>query len=201
VRAALGSTDPPPMRSLQLHNSYLVVEDDDGMLLIDQHALHERILYEQLRKRVLAGTVESQRLLVPTAVELAPAEAALVREHADVLEQFGLDLGEFGAGTVLVSAVPVMLLRNDPDQIVRAVAAQIAESGRDPARRDLVDSLLHLLSCKAAIKAGRRLTTEEIESLLAQRHLIDDAHHCPHGRPTALVLSRQELDRQFGRLG
>ena len=77
----------------------------------------------------------------------------------------------------------------------------IAESGRDPSRRDLLDSLLHSLSCQAAVKAGQRLSLEEIDSLLAQRHLIDDAHHCPHGRPTALVLSRSELDRQFGRLG
>lgn len=186
---------------MQIHDSYLVVETDEGLTVVDQHALHERILYEQLRKRVLAGTVESQRLLVPIPVELPPAEAALLRDHSDVLDQFGLGLQEFGAGTVLVNAAPVLLSRQDPAEIVRAVAEQLVESGRDPSRRDLLDSLLHMLSCKAAIKAGHRLTPEEIDSLLAQRHLIDDAHHCPHGRPTALVLSRQELDRQFGRLG
>lgn len=189
------------VRAMQIHDAYLIVETDDGLTVVDQHALHERILYEHLRKRVLAGTVESQRLLVPQPVELAAAEAALLREHADVLDQFGLGLEEFGTGTVLVTAYPVLLSRNDPVQLVRAVIEAIAESGRDPARRDLLDSLLHMLACKAAIKAGQRLSTEEIESLLAQRHLIDDAHHCPHGRPTALVLSRQELDRQFGRLG
>ncbi|MCA9110984.1 MAG: DNA mismatch repair protein MutL, partial [Planctomycetaceae bacterium] len=75
------------------------------------------------------------------------------------------------------------------------------EQGSNASRRDLLDSLLHMMSCKAAIKAGQRLSAEEINALLAQRHLIDDAHHCPHGRPTALTLSRDELDRQFGRLG
>jgi DNA mismatch repair protein MutL len=194
------------VRAMQIHDSYLIVETDEGLTVVDQHALHEhalheRVLYEQFRARVLAGTVESQRLLVPLPVELSPAEAALIQEHVDILEQFGLELAEFGAGTVLVTAYPVLLSRTDPARIVRAVAEQIAESGRDPARRDLLDSLLHMLACKGAIKAGQRLSAEEIESLLAQRHLIDDAHHCPHGRPTALVLSRQELDRQFGRLG
>jgi DNA mismatch repair protein MutL len=94
-----------------------------------------------------------------------------------------------------------MLSRSDPARLVRDVAEKIAESGSDPSRRDLLDSLLHMMACKGAIKAGQRLAPEEIETLLAQRHLIDDAHHCPHGRPTALVLSREELDRQFGRLG
>jgi DNA mismatch repair protein MutL len=189
------------VRAMQVHDSYLVVETEDGLTVVDQHALHERILYEALRHRVLAGTVEAQRLLVPLPVELSPGETDLLREHAAILDQFGLRIEEFGTGTVLVRAYPVLLSRNDPEEIVKAVVEQIVESGRDPARRDLVDSLLHMLACKGAIKAGQRLTPEEVDSLLAQRHLIDDAHHCPHGRPTALVLSRQELDRQFGRVG
>ncbi len=189
------------VRAMQIHDSYLVVETDEGLTVVDQHALHERILYEQLRHRVLAGTVESQRLLVPLPVELSTAEAALLSEHAGVLAQFGLCLEEFGTNTVLVTAYPVMLARVNPAQMVRDAAEKIAESGRDPSRRDLLDSLLHMLSCKGAVKAGQRLSPEEIDTLLAQRHLIDDAHHCPHGRPTALVLSRTELDRQFGRLG
>jgi DNA mismatch repair protein MutL len=196
-----GFVRPLDVRAIQIHDSYLVVETDEGLTVVDQHALHERILYEQLRNRVLSGTVEVQRLLVPQPVELSTSEAALVVEHADVLAQFGLGIEEFGANTVVVTAHPVMLSRVNPAQLVREAAEKIAESGRDPSRRDLLDSLLHMLSCKAAVKAGQRLSPEEIESLLAQRHLIDDAHHCPHGRPTALILTRAELDRQFGRLG
>jgi DNA mismatch repair protein MutL len=198
---AVGMNGFADVRAMQIHDSYLVVETAEGLQVVDQHALHERILYEHLRNRVLSESIESQRLLVPQPIELSTSEAALLAEHRDLLARFGLCLEEFGTNTVLVTAYPVMLSKVDLTQMVRDAAEKIAESGRDPSHRDLLDSLLHMMSCKGAIKAGQRLSPEEIESLLAQRHLIDDAHHCPHGRPTALVLSRNELDRQFGRLG
>ncbi|MCY2968404.1 MAG: DNA mismatch repair endonuclease MutL [Planctomycetota bacterium] len=192
---------PDNVRAMQIHDSYLVVESDEGLTVVDQHALHERILYEHLRKRVLSGGVESQRLLVPLPVEMPPAQVAALLEHLDLLASFGLRLQDFGGNTLLVTSYPVMLRRLDPAALLKDLSEQILETGRDPSRRDMLDSLLHMMSCKGAVKAGQRLTADEIDSLLAQRHLIDDAHHCPHGRPTALVLSRAELDRQFGRLG
>jgi DNA mismatch repair protein MutL len=201
------ATSPPPpiapreQRAMQIRDTYIVVETDEGLTLIDQHALHERIMYEYLRPRVLNNTVESQRMLVPETVELTPKETALLVEYADVLNQLGLGVREFGRQTVLVDRYPVMLKKVNLPQLVRDLAEQLEQPDRAPDRRDLLDSLLHMMSCKAAIKAGQRLSPEEIDSLLAQRHLIDDAHHCPHGRPTALVLTETELERQFGRLG
>jgi len=189
------------LRAMQIHDCYLVAETDEGLTVIDQHALHERVLYEHFRARVLTGAVESQRLLIPETIELTPAETALLLEHQELLGQLGLGIEEFGGSTLLLNSYPVMLSRSNLTQLVRDVAEQLAGSGQAPSRRDLLDELLHMMSCKAAIKAGQPLSDEEIQSLLAQRHLIDDAHHCPHGRPTALVLSRAELDRQFGRLG
>lgn len=188
-------------RAMQIHDCYLVVETEDGLTVIDQHALHERVMYEHLRERVLSGDVESQRMLIPETVELSPREAALLLEHADVLKQLGLSIEEFGGSTILLTGYPVMLAKADLVQLVRDIADQLDGAEKKPTRRDILDELLHMMSCKAAVKAGQRLAPEEIDSLLAQRHLIDDAHHCPHGRPTALVLSRSELDRQFGRLG
>jgi DNA mismatch repair protein MutL len=188
-------------RAIQIHDAYLVVETDDGMTVIDQHALHERIMYEYLRERVLAGNVESQRMLMPEPVELSATEVGLVVEQRATLAQLGLSVEEFGGNTVLVSSVPVMLSKANIVQLVRDIAERLATPGQNVTRRDLLDELLHMMSCKAAIKAGQRLTPDEIDSLLTQRHLIQDAHHCPHGRPTALTLSRWELDRQFGRLG
>ncbi len=122
-------------------------------------------------------------------------------ENADLLEQLGYAVEEFGGSTLLLSAYPAMLAHADHGRILRDLAESLLAAGHKPSRRDILDGLMHLMACKAAVKAGQRLKPEEMESLLAQRHLIDDAHHCPHGRPTALVLTRTELDRQFGRLG
>jgi DNA mismatch repair protein MutL len=186
---------------MQVHDCYLVVETAQGITVIDQHALHERVMYEHLRHRVDQGAVESQRMLVPQTIEFTDREAATLLEHAAVLEQIGYRLEEFGGGTLLLEAYPAILAHADHERILRDAAESLGSSGQRPTRRDILDSLLHLMACKAAVKAGQRLKPEEMESLLAQRHLIDDAHHCPHGRPTALVLTRAELDRQFGRLG
>ncbi len=195
------TTSHGELRAMQIRDTYIVVETDEGLTLIDQHALHERIMYEYLRPRVLDNAVESQRMLVPEPVELTPKETALLLEYADVLNQLGLGVQEFGRQTVLIDRYPVMLKKANLPQLVRDLAEQLDQPEKPPDRRDLLDSLLHMMSCKAAIKAGQRLSPEEIDSLLAQRHLIDDAHHCPHGRPTALVLTENELERQFGRLG
>jgi DNA mismatch repair protein MutL len=186
---------------MQVHDCYLVVESDEGLTVIDQHALHERVLYEHFRTRVLDGAVESQKLLVPETVDLGADEAMALKENLELLQQLGFGIEEFGGNTVLLNAYPPMLSKADHPQLLRDIAEQILGAGQKPTRRDILDSLLHMMSCKAAVKSGQRLSPEEMESLLAKRHLIDDAHHCPHGRPTALVLSRAELDRQFGRLG
>jgi DNA mismatch repair protein MutL len=195
----------PDSRAMQIHDCYLVVETPDGMTVIDQHALHERIVYEHLRTRVLAGAVESQRLLVPQPIELTGPEAAALLEQAEAFDRAGLGLEDFGNGTVLVTRYPAMLRKVDLNELVRELLVKLDGGGaagvQSSARRDILDELLHMMSCKAAVKAGQRLSQEEIDSLLQQRHLVDDAHHCPHGRPTSLSLSRMELDRQFGRLG
>lgn len=189
------------VRAMQVHDCYLVVETSDGVHIIDQHALHERIMYEQLRRRILAGTPEIQRLLVPIPVELTPREAAIALDNAELLAELGLLVQEFGGHTVAIGGLPVLARRADPVELLKSVVEKIDSQTETLTRRDLLDSLLHMMSCKAAIKAGQRLSPEEITALLDQRHLCDDHHHCPHGRPTSLKLSKMELDRQFGRLG
>ncbi len=193
------SQPPRPQTALQLHNRYLIAETDDGMIVIDQHALHERILYEHLREKVLSGSLESQALLVPEPVDLSPAEAAAALGAQDLLSQLGLAIEPFGGDTLLVSSYPAMLANFRPAEVLRDLVDQLLAGGKSPDRRDMLDSLLHMISCKAAIKAGDRLNHEEIAALLEQRHLAQDTHHCPHGRPTALYFSRDELDKQFKR--
>lgn len=186
--------------ALQVHDRYLVVETDVGLEVIDQHALHERILYEQIREKVLAGAIESQKLLVPEPVDLTATEAAAALEHADVLAKLGVEVQPFGGETVLVSSYPAMLANLCPAEVLREIVEKLLAGGRQPESRDLIDELLHMIACKAAVKFGDRLSPEEIDALLTQRHLAQDQHHCPHGRPTALVFTREDLDRQFKRI-
>ena len=191
---------PTNAPALQIHNRYLVAESEEGVMVIDQHALHERILYEHFRAKTLAGAVESQSLLVPEPVDLSGPEAAAVMEHQELLARLGLKVEPFGGDTILISAYPAMMSAASPAELLRSLIEILLAGGRAPERRDLLDELLHMMSCKAAIKAGDRLTPEEIDALLEQRHLAQDTHHCPHGRPTALVFTREELDRQFKRI-
>lgn len=189
-----------PHQALQVHNRYLIVETDTGIEVIDQHALHERILYEQLRAKVLSGALESQKLLVPEPVDLTATEAATVLDQTELLAQMGIDVQPFGGETVLVSSYPAMLSGMRPAEVLRELVEKLLEGGKKPDARDLVDDLLHMFACKAAVKFGDRLTPEEVDALLAQRHLAQDQHHCPHGRPTSLVFTREDLDRQFKRI-
>lgn len=196
---AAGDGPSQPVPALQVHNRYLIAETNDGMVVIDQHALHERILYEQLRQKVLAGALESQSLLVPEPVDLAADEVAAVLGQRELLSRLGVTVEPFGGDTVLIRSYPAMLANIRPIDILRGLIDQLLAGGKTPDRRDVLDELLHMISCKAAIKAGDRLNADEIASLLEQRHLVQDTHHCPHGRPTALVFTREDLDRQFKR--
>ncbi len=186
--------------ALQIHNRYLVTESEEGVTIIDQHALHERILFEQIRARIEAGALETQNLLVPEPVDLSPAEAAIALEHRDVLAQLGVRIEPFGGDTVLITGFPAMLANMNPGEVLHALLERLVSGGGQPDRRDLLDDMLHTVACKAAIKAGDRLTTSEIAALLEQRHTVHDSHHCPHGRPTELVFTRDELDKQFKRI-
>ena len=188
------------LKALQVHDSYLVAETDDGMVVIDQHALHERILYEELRLRMERGGVESQRLLVPEPVDLTSAEAAVVLEQREALARLGLELEPFGGDTVLVASVPAMLKGVAADRLLRDLAEHFRSEPLPPSRDKLLEELLHMVACKAAVKAGQRLSPDEIGALLERRHLVADSHHCPHGRPTALIFTKAELERQFGRI-
>jgi DNA mismatch repair protein MutL len=183
----------------QIHNRYLVTQDERGMVLVDQHALHERILYEQLRKKTESRTLESQQLLVPEPLDLTPAEAAAALDSRELLSKIGIEIEPFGGDTVLMTSYPAMLANIRPAELLRQVLEPLMAGGKEPSARDLLDELLNMIACKAAIKAGDKLSPEEITSLLEQRYDYQDTHHCPHGRPTALYFSREQLDKMFKR--
>lgn len=189
-----------PLKAIQLYDAYLVLETPEGMLVIDQHALHERILFEQFKQRVRSGPLETQPLLIPEPVDLTTEQAGRLLEQRAALAELGLNVADFGGGTVLLSSYPAMLGKRSPGAILRAVVDHLSSKDKVPSREVLMNDLLSLMACHAAVRAGDRLTPEEIAALVAQRRLADDTHHCPHGRPTALLFSRHDLDRQFRRI-
>jgi DNA mismatch repair protein MutL len=194
------TTFPADAKAIQLHNAYLVLETPEGMLVIDQHALHERILFEHLKRRIRAGELERQRLLIPEPVDLPAEQTARALEHRAALAELGLEVEDFGGGTLLLTSYPAILGNRPPVEILRAVVDHLVAQERVPSREVLLNDLLSLMACHAAVRAGDRLTPEEIADLVAQRDLANDTHHCPHGRPTSLLFSKQELDRQFRRI-
>ena len=195
-------TGPSPTKpsGFQIHNRYLVSEYEDGMVIIDQHALHERIIFEQIKAKVLSKAVDVQRLLVPETVSLPPQEAALVTEYKTVLDEIGLQVEPFGGETFLIHSYPAMLKGISPVEVLRQVLEPLLKGGKKPDVRDLLDEMMNMMACKAAVKAGDKLSNDEISELLKQRDMYQETHHCPHGRPTALFFSRDQLDKLFKRI-
>lgn len=191
---------PSKPSGFQIHNRYLVSEYEDGMVIIDQHALHERIIFEQIKAKVLSKAVDVQRLLVPETVSLPPQEAALVTEYKMVLEEIGLQVEPFGGETFLIHSYPAMLKGISPVEVLRQVLEPLLKGGKKPDVRDLLDEMMNMMACKAAVKAGDKLSDDEISELLKQRDMYQETHHCPHGRPTALFFSRDQLDKMFKRI-
>ena len=187
-------------KAIQVHDSYIVLETPEGMLVIDQHALHERILFEQLKERLRTGRLEVQRLLIPEPVDLPAAQAARVLEQREALAELGVGVEDFGGGTILLTSYPAILSRRTPLSILQAILDHLMMRDRIPNREVLLGDLLSLMACHGAVRAGDRLTPEELSALVAQREWANDTHHCPHGRPTSLLFSKQELDRQFRRI-
>jgi DNA mismatch repair protein MutL len=187
------------LRAVQLHNTYLVAETADGILIVDQHALHERIIFEEIMARLEAGPLEAQRYLLPVTASLTDREIAAIDEHREALARLGIEAEAMGPRTVAVHAFPTLLSRAEPTAVLRDFLAWALTLDSPPTARQVLEKLAHVAACRAAVKAGDPLKHEEIEALLARHAVGDLAATCPHGRPTALVLSKSDLEKQFGR--
>jgi len=190
---------PEQRRFLQIHYSFIVVQTDDGFDIIDQHALHERIIYEQLCRRIRKSKLESQKLLIPESFEVAPSGADALKTNAELLEKLGIELVPFGPKTMAVQAFPTMLSKANPLDFVQDLIDLLERKDPDPDGARLLDEVLNMAACKAAIKAGQRLTDSEIEQLLLDKENAESASRCPHGRPTTIKFSIAELEKQFKR--
>jgi DNA mismatch repair protein MutL len=190
----------PCPRVIQVHRSYLVAETSEGMVIIDQHALHERILFEQLSEQFHSGPLESQRMLIPEPIDVSPDQVSVIETHADVLHQLGFELTPYGPNTLAVHAAPTLLKPERVLEFLRDMLDRLSDRSSPASAEMLTNDLLSMMACKAAVKAGDPLTPEEIQALMSQQHRVARSSNCPHGRPTSLRLSIRELEKQFKRV-
>ncbi|HEY2589392.1 MAG TPA: DNA mismatch repair endonuclease MutL [Tepidisphaeraceae bacterium] len=200
-RQADGASFAKSQSAIQLHNSYLVAQSDDGLVIIDQHALHERIMYEELLARLQHGPLESQRLLIPIPVNVSEAQSALLDQVQPLLKRLGIEVTPFGPGSIAVHSFPSFLEKLDPAAFVCELLERGEQELLDLHEEEVLHEVLDMMACKAAVKAGDPLTGPEIEALLARRELVERSSNCPHGRPTTLRLTLRDLEKQFKRTG
>lgn len=184
----------------QVLDTYVIAVAADGSLvLVDQHAAHERLTHEALRAEMLEGGVRAQPLLLPAVVELPPVDAARLLAHAADLARLGMEIESFGRGAVLVRALPAALGAPEPAPLLRDLADQLADSGEATALDDRLDAVIARLACHGSIRAGRRLTPAEMDALLRRMEATPRAATCSHGRPTFLKLTQADIEKLFGR--
>ncbi|GJE04157.1 DNA mismatch repair endonuclease MutL [Methylobacterium isbiliense] len=182
----------------QLHDTYIVAQTPDGIVIVDQHAAHERLVYERLKRERAAGGIARQMLLIPEVVDLDPAEADRLAEAAEDLAALGLSIEPFGHGAVLVREVPAALAGGSLRGLLADVVDVLQEGGADPLVRRL-DAVLSRMSCHGSIRAGRRLRPEEMNALLREMEATPLSGQCNHGRPTYVELKLSDIERLFGR--
>ncbi len=183
----------------QVHETYIVAQTRDGVVIVDQHAAHERLVYERMKGEMAEGGVTRQALLLPEVVELDPAEAERVAAKAEELAALGLLLEPFGMGAVLVRETPALLGETDVQGLVRDIADDLAENGQALALKERLEEVCSTMACHGSVRAGRRLTAPEMNALLRQMEATPHSGQCNHGRPTYVELKLADIERLFGR--
>lgn len=202
------STTPTPSKELHpsqfrilgvLHKLYVLMESSEGLVLMDQHAAHERVLYEQLRRAMEHEGVPSQRLLLPLNWEVSPRDYDLLHRHLPVLHKLGIEAGPFGNNSFKIDALPAFLKTDDPLQLLRQILDELASNSSRTSPLRLGEDMIATTVCRAAVKANDRLREPELIKLLEDLFACEMPYCCPHGRPTLIQITLPELEKKFGR--
>ncbi|MHC4623597.1 MAG: DNA mismatch repair endonuclease MutL [Planctomycetota bacterium] len=184
---------------LQIHDSFIVAPADDGFVIVDQHALHERIIYENVSRRISVGRLESQKLLIPESFQLTDAQADAIKTNSELIKKLGIELAPFGPRAMAIQAFPTLLSKAVPLDFLRDLLDLLTDKGPRIDADRLLEEVLNMAACKAAIKAGQKLSESEMEQLLTDKESLECPARCPHGRPTTIKFSLSELEKQFKR--
>ena len=183
----------------QLHANYIVAQTRDGLVIVDQHAAHERLVYERMKAQMAEGSVTRQALLTPEVVDLDPAEAERVAARAEELAEMGLIVEAFGAGAVLVRETPAMLGDTDVQGLIRDIADDLSEHGQALSLKERLAAICGTMACHGSVRSGRVLSAPEMNALLRQMEATPHSGQCNHGRPTYVELKLHDLEKLFGR--
>jgi DNA mismatch repair protein MutL len=183
----------------QLHETYVVAQTADGIVIVDQHAAHERLVYERMKTALANGGIARQPLLIPEVVDLDPSEVTRLSARASELAELGLVIEEFGPDAVVVREVPAMLGKLDVKGLVRDLADEIAETGNALSLKERLEEVSGTLACHMSVRAGRRLNADEMNALLREMESTPHSGQCNHGRPTYVELKLADIERLFGR--
>ncbi|WP_019959845.1 DNA mismatch repair endonuclease MutL [Woodsholea maritima] len=191
---------PLGLARAQLHSTYVIAQTHDGLVIVDQHAAHERLVYERMKKQMAETGVSRQALLVPEIVELDEAEAQRVLSRADELAELGLVIEGFGAGAIAVRDVPALLGgRLDVQGLIRDLADEIAEYDEALSLKEKLEEVVGTMACHGSVRSGRRLNAQEMDALLREMEATPHSGQCNHGRPTYVELKLADIERLFGR--
>ncbi|MCA8899866.1 MAG: DNA mismatch repair endonuclease MutL [Hyphomonas sp.] len=199
VPAAPVQDFPLGVARAQLHKTYVVAQTADGIVIVDQHAAHERLVYEGMKRQMAAGGVKRQALLIPDVVELTEDEAARVLERAAELEELGLEIEPFGAGAICVRATPALFGEMDTAGLIRDLADDFAEYDAGLALKERFEEVMGNMACRGSVRSGRRLNADEMNALLRQMEATPHSGQCNHGRPTYVELKLADIEKLFGR--
>jgi DNA mismatch repair protein MutL len=182
-----------------VHETYIVAQTRDGVVIVDQHAAHERLVYERMKAGMASGGIARQTLLIPVVVELDPAEAERVAARAGELAELGLVVEPFGTGAILVRETPALLGDTDAAGLVRDIADDLAETGSALVLAERLEEVASTMACHGSVRAGRRLNAAEMNALLREMEVTPHSGQCNHGRPTYVELKLADIERLFGR--
>lgn len=190
---------PLGLARAQLHETYIVAQTEDGMVIVDQHAAHERLVYERMKQAMADKGVERQALLIPDIVDLGEADASLVLARADELAKMGLVIEPFGIGAVCVRETPALLGEMDVQGLLRDLADDLRELGETLSLSERFEHVCGTMACHGSVRAGRRLNGAEMNALLRKMEATPHSGQCNHGRPTYVELKLADIERLFGR--
>jgi DNA mismatch repair protein MutL len=196
---ATAATQPLGAARAQIHENYIIAQTETGLVIVDQHAAHERLVYERLKAQTAGAGIAAQALLIPEIVDLPDSDHALLIAHAEDLATLGLIVESFGAGSIAVRETPAILGQVNAAALLRDILDELGDQGESDTLRSRIDAILSRMSCHGSVRSGRRMNAEEMNALLREMERTPMSGQCNHGRPTHVALSLSDIERLFGR--